>query len=207
MDFAKESSLMRVGAGFFDRLSERLVGRDYVSTASWYLDLAWGIRLFVANNVPYFNGENAASWEWVAEQFESRSAVYQNRGDLAVPFEDADDDRHSTPVAVDNIRKLVNTVYGSLNTFQVEHADMNGLLPSGRRGITKGEAIKLSRAFTIGFWNWRYDRIRDPNYLWIKAISDDLIEVQRQLGEPFRAGDFGGGDPGGPMPPISWPGV
>lgn len=206
MDFSKEAKLMRAGADLFDRLTERMAGRDYVSAATWYRDLAWGIRLFVEQSVPYFDGENADSWTWVAEVFEGRAPDYDNRGDIAVPWDDANDDPHTVPVAVDNVETMVEKVAGFLNIFRVEHFDLSGLLPSGRRGLTKGEAIKLSRMFTTNFWRWKYDRIRDPNYGWLKAVHDDLMEVQRRLGEPFHAGDLGSGDPGGGMPPISMPG-
>ena len=205
MSFAKESELMRAGAAFFVLLSDRLEKRDHIGAQTWYEDLAWGIRLLVDNGAVYFSGESAESWLWLADLCGERSKAYVGRGEFIVPVEKKGNDPATVRQAIENIKKLVDTVRGLQNAFSVEFNDTSGLLPSGHRGLTKGECAKLVGQFTDTFWGYKYDRIRDVNYKWLRAVHNDLADVQRQLGEPFHAGDLGGGNPNDPMPPVSFP--
>jgi len=207
VNLEREIALMQVGATFLEMLQERLDGRTSIGASTWFEDMAWGIRLFVEQKLPFFGGGNAASWLTVAEQFELRAEFYKTKMNLLVPVEE-DDEASAIIVALNNIERFKRLVEFMIGLTQTEASDLSGLLPSGEKGITVGEAVKLSRQFTAKFWNYSYNMSsKNPNKPWLKAVVDDLMTAQQTLGEPMHAGDLGGPGTGGTGPfPWSMPG-
>lgn len=207
LNLEKEIALLRVGASFLEQVQIRHEAGTSVGAAMWYEDMAWGMRLFVEQGVPFFGGENAASWLTVAEQFENRANFYKDKLQFVVPK--GEDDASGVLEALNWIERFKRITEFMINVTQTEFQDVSGLLPSGQKGITVGEAVKLARMFTAFFWNYSYRMSNsNSNKVWLAAVVNDLMAAQKALGEPMHAGDLGsGGDtPPGYIPPFSWGG-
>lgn len=201
LNFEKEAMLMRVGASFLELLQERYAGRVSIGASTWFKDLAWGMRLFVEQDVPLFGGDNAGSWLAVAEQFDLRGDTYASRMDLMVPVEPwGEPDLFLAMNRVERFKRLVEKL---AHMAQTENEDISGPLPSGAKGINIGEAVKLAHLFTRDFWNYSYLMPNsNPHKKWLGVVTTDMAAAQKALGEPGHAGDLGvpGSTGTGPFP-------
>jgi hypothetical protein len=203
-DFAKEVTLSHAMGEFFAALEDRLNGKDGYGITEWYGDVAWGVRLFIENEVPLFVGKNEETWVTLADALDERAAFHSGNAGLAVKWVNPDEDDTWAEAAV-NMKDAVGMAQALVKAIRTEDADWSGPLPSGEKGVNLGEAFKIVRLFTDKFWaaDLKWSRTPSPNKKWVWFAHKELMAVYATLGEPSHGGDLG--QPGSGTPGnIPW---
>jgi hypothetical protein len=179
-------------------------GRKY-SLSLYYQDLAWLIRRCIADEV--FT-ESLPSWEEWAKELDDRAAGI-SPGQFSMTLPEFTTDLVTMTSTLDLIvRYMVDVI-----KQEAEDSDIVKVVGEKPMQLTMAECAKISQRFTSKLEDFLYTL--EPNYpgsnvmvkvpwpLIVKA-AEELRHAYKSLGEVDRAGSTG--TPGGPMPPVSWPG-
>jgi hypothetical protein len=181
-----------------DAITER--GGRY-NRATFYADAAAVIRALLEMQASPFI-ESEENWAWWADQCEQRAAALGDDTQFTMQLPDPMlvGDYKTYERTTNALDKMVSLML-SVTKTEEEDADINDF-----GNLTPGECAKLTHRFAL-YWLGK----RGGNQLgyvvdwpWLPAVITELGNVYRSLGEPNRAGSAG--TPGGPIPPISWPG-
>jgi hypothetical protein len=184
-------------------IGEAIAARKYVyHRGAFYLDAALAIeRLLALQFQPLM--ECNYNWQWWADEMRKHGEALGDDAPYAMILPGSFmGEWHDCPALTNRIDKMVSLMTG---VYQQEEddADVGGL-----GTITPAECVKLTHRF-CRYWLWQFcsEDVRGYKvpWPWLKAVTDELQQIYRKMGEADRAGSSG--TPGGPMPPVSWPGA
>jgi hypothetical protein len=183
-DLSKEVALSHAMGEFFSGLEERLSSYQGYGITNWYLDVAWASRLFVQAEAPYFTGKNAATWTTLADELESRAEFHSSNASFFVPWAVGIEKGKTWGQAGATVLSALQVANSMFQIIGAEEADLN-VLPSGDRGVTVGEALKVVRLFTQNFWaeEYKWSRVPSPHKAWLVACRAELLAAQIAMGE------------------------
>lgn len=169
---------------------------------AFYADVAKAIRLLLEMRISPFI-ESEYNWLWWAEECEKRAAALGSDAQFAMhlPLPRDSADWRAYPMIINLINRMVSLMFG-VTKGEEEDADISDM---GK--LTAAECVKITHRFAH-YWLGK----RGGNQIgyvvpwpWLEHVAGELQYVYRSMGEPDRAGSAG--TPGGPIPPISWPGA
>jgi len=146
------------------------------------------------------------NWQWWAEEMRKQGEALGDDAAYAMilpgPFMG---EWHDYPSLTNSTDKMISLMTGVYRT-EDEDSDVGGL-----GTITPAECVKLTHRF-CRFWLWRSCGEMVHGYMkpwpWLKAVTDELQQLYRKLGEPDKAGSAWATKPLPPgyVPPFSWGG-
>lgn len=201
--FVAHTNLMEMLSASFALVGHNLQDHEYlVHRGVFYANVAAVIRLLLDFEFKPFI-DSAYNWTWWAEQCEARALALGKDAQFAMHLPPPRDPEKWTDYpALTNLTDKMTSLMLSVTKQEEEDADISDM-----GNLTPAECVKLTHRFAH-YWLGKncgtYERGYIVPWPWIAKVASELQYLYRSMGEPDRAGSSGA--PGGPIPPISWPG-